>query len=69
MTAAVPPPSAALPGPPTLLYMTNLHLKFVAEALDNGVAARCRIFEKWGAKRGVDDVGHHRGGGKPGEIE
>lgn len=30
----VPCFTAALPGPPTLLYMTNLHLKFVAEASD-----------------------------------
>ncbi len=30
----VPCCTAALPGPPTLLYMTNLHLKFVAEASD-----------------------------------
>ncbi|MGG6343999.1 hypothetical protein ACQ5SA_12210 [Stenotrophomonas indicatrix] len=30
----VPCFTAALPGPPTLLYMTNLHLKFVAEAGD-----------------------------------
>ncbi len=30
----VPCFTARLPGPPTLLYMTNLHLKFVAEAGD-----------------------------------